>query len=578
MTYWITVPSPIVGIDLGTTHSLVARFTGGRVEYLPNDLGETLTPSAVAYDEGSRKLVTGRIAKDIAATRPELAALAFKRDMGTDRKYNVGPHALSAVELSAYVLDALRTDAERALGETVTRAVVTVPAYFDEGQRAATKQAAELAGLVVERMINEPTAAALAYGLAQKNEECRYLVLDLGGGTFDVSVVELFEGMFAVKGVAGESRLGGEDFTQALLVLLLTRVGVDAEAAAAVPKAHALATKRAELLKRKLSRWPRAEVKVPPFEGLCPETSLDVTAEEADAVYRPLLDRMRGPCREALRGAGLLPENLDAVVVVGGATRLACVRDLARDAFGREPYCDPEPDYVIAKGAAIQAALIAEDDAVKDVVLTDVASHTLGVEVTRTVAGQNLSGYFSPILHRNTVIPSSRVDHFWPLTAEQRTIRFGVYEGEARKVADNRLVGELEVRGIPLEGDRTVAVRFTYDLNGLLEVEATVLQTGAVVSAVYQRKEGKMAGAELERAKARLSQLKADPSHRPRYRDLLSRANLLWRDLDGTLQETLAREIDRFDGAMAHRNPAEIEQVFAELNELCRRLDEGERY
>jgi len=573
------VPSPIVGIDLGTTHSLVARFTGGRVEYLRNDLGEILTPSAVAYDEGSRKLVCGRIAKDIAATRPELAALAFKRDMGTARKYRVGPHEFTPVELSAHILDALRSDAERALGEMVTQCVVTVPAYFDDGQRAATKQAAELAGFTVERMINEPTAAALAHGLSQRDGESRYLVLDLGGGTFDVSVVELFEGLFAVKGVGGESRLGGDDFTEALRALLFARVGiVDDAARAASPSAHALATKRAELLKRKLSRWKLAEVKLPPFAGLCPETSLEVTSDEANAAYRPLLERMRGPCREALRAAGLTPEELDAIVVVGGATRLTCVQDFARDVFGREPHVDPEPDFAIAKGAAIQAALLAEDDAVRDVVLTDVASHTLGVEVVREVGGQKLHGYFSPVLHRNTVIPTSREQLFGPTEPNQKVIRLDIYEGEGRKVTENRHVGQLVVRGIPLQGDRNIAVRFTYDLDGLLEVEATVVQTGAAVSAVYERKAGEMSGADLERAQARLSRLKADPSERPRYRDLLSRANLLWRDLEPTAREALASAIDHFEAVLQHRNPTEIEQAFANLTRVCEVLDGGERY
>lgn len=571
--------SPIIGIDLGTTYSAVAHYKNGRLEFFKNELGEVLTPSAVAFDEGSRGLVCGRVAKDIFATRPELAALAFKRDMGQPRTYQLGGHSLSPVELSAYILDSLRADAERALGQTVTRCVVTVPAYFNEGQRAATKQAAEFAGLVVERIINEPTAAALAHGLKEGKDESSYLILDLGGGTFDVSIVELFEGMLQVKGVAGESRLGGEDFSEALLLLMFERASVNPTAAQkASPSAYALAQKRAELLKRKLSRWPSAEVRLPPFEGLCSETRLEIKASEADAAYRPLLERMKGPCRTALRGAEFTADDIDEIVLVGGATRLECIKAFVRDVFGREPRVDSDPDFVVARGAAIQAALVAEDEAIDDVVVTDVASHSLGIEVVREVAGQHLSGYFCPILHRNTVIPSSRVETIHPIHADQKKLEISVYEGEARKIAENRHIGDLSVPGLPKRGDRSVDVRFTYDLNGLLEVEATIVQTGESVSAIFKRKATNMSEEEQVRAMTRIQQLKADPQKRPRYRDLLSRANLLWQDLDPIPRDHLSRAIDRFEAALMGHNPEEMESSFHELSSLCQSMDQGERF
>ncbi len=578
-TYQLGVSSPIVGIDLGTTYSAVGQYKAGRHVFFENELGEILTPSAVAYDEGSRGLVCGRIAKEIFARHPELAAHAFKRDMGLKKKCKLGPHELSPVELSAYLLDRLRADAERALGCSVMRAVVSVPAYFDETQRAATKEAAELAGLTVERIINEPTAAALAYGLEGGRDESSFLILDLGGGTFDVSIVEIFEGILQVKSVAGESRLGGEDFTLALLLLLCERAGVDPEKAqAASPEAWSLAFKRAELLKRKLSRWPSAEVRLPPFSGLSDECRLEIRASEADATYRSLLDRLRGPCRSALRGAGLAPEDIDEIALVGGATRLPCIKEFAREMFGREPRADSDPDYVVARGAAIQAALIAEEQGVEDVIVTDVAAHSLGLAVSREVAGQELEGRFSPVLHRNTVIPASRQEVFHPVSIHQKKLELQIYEGEARNVADNRHIGTLTVKDLPRHGKRGVAVRFTYDLNGLLEVEATVLATGSQVSALFERSTGRLGEEEMSRARARLQQLKADPAARPRYRDLLSRAGSLWADLSPRAQDDLSLLIDRFEVELSGRNPVSIEAAYQELFDHCKRFDQGERY
>jgi len=571
------VAAPIVGIDLGTTNSAIGIYRDGKVRLFENPLGDVLTPSAVALDTRTGTLVVGRTAKDLLATRPDLGAAHFKIDMGSDRKRRLGDRELDAVELSAHVLDALRADAERALGETVTRCVVTVPAYFDDAQRHATRRAAELAGFAVERIVNEPTAAAIAYGLHRRDDETLFAVVDLGGGTFDVCVMELFEGVLQVKGVAGESRLGGEDFTAALAEHLATAAGV------ALPRpgtpAWALLYKRAELAKRTLSRWPQAEVALPgEVTGGAP-AAVPIAAADLDAVWAPLVGRLRGPLRAALRGAGVEREQLAEVVLVGGATRMPVLRRTVAEAMGRDPVHHADPDLLVAEGAAIQAAMIADDAAVADLVVTDVASHSLGIETARQIGGRLLDGYFAPIIHRNTVIPTSQWDSFATVNDNQTRVVFAVFEGESRRCDENRRIGELRVEGLPRgPAGVEVRVRFTYDQNGMLEVEAVIPQTGKVVSEVFHRQGKELSADELADARARLRALRADPMDRPRYRDLHARAKLLWQEADVGGRLALDALIDGFDAAVTSRNPAAIETAYDALLAHCEAADGGERW
>jgi molecular chaperone HscC len=475
------------------------------------------------------------------------------------------------------VLDALRSDAERALGTSVTRCVITVPAYFDDAQRHATRQAAEQAGFVVERILNEPTAAAIAYGLHQGDDETLFAVVDLGGGTFDVCVMELFEGVLQVKGVAGESRLGGEDFTAALAEELARRAGVEVPGVGSAP--WALFYKKAETAKRALSRWSATEVALP--AELCGGTAkaFSVTADELDGLWEPLVARLRGPLRSALRGAGVERDALSEIILVGGATRMKCVARAVEELLGRTPRHHADPDLLVAEGAAIQAAMIDADAAVGDLVVTDVASHSLGVDTAREIGGKRVPGYFSPIIHRNTVIPTSRSEVFSTIDDDQRVVVFGVYEGEAREVKHNRKIGELKVSGIPLgPAPKAVEVRFTYDQNGLLEVEARIVDTGKQVAKVFERAGGELSGKALDEARARLKALRADPLERPRYRDLHARARLLWQEASAVDRLQLDALIDRFDVALEQRNPDELEKAYAALLARCEAMDGGERW
>jgi molecular chaperone HscC len=567
---------PVLGIDLGTTMSVAAVYRDGQVTFIENELGDSLTPSVVAYDERARGLVVGRVAKDILALHPDRAVAMFKRSMGRDIRFQLGSASYTPVELSAYVLDALRTSAEHQLEQKLTRCVITVPAYFGEDQRHATKQAAQLVGFHVERVLNEPTAAAIAYGLHAHDTESQFVVMDLGGGTFDVCVMELFEGLLEVKSVAGESQLGGEDFTLALRDLVLHKAGLTL--AELDLRAQVTMLKRAELLKRSLSRWARAEIRVckEREHELC---TLGITQEEADIAYRPLLDRMIKPCRAALRSAGLTPDELDDVVLVGGATRMPSLRAFVHETFGKEPRVAEDPDHTVARGAAIQAALAGADASVQDIVVTDVASHSLGVSLAKLVNEKLVDGFFSPIIERNTVIPTSRSNTFSTVRPNQSSIRVRVFEGEARRADENRALGEFEVSGIPKGPPRdAIDVRFTYDLSGILEVEATVLETGSAHARLFQRGKQQLSDAQLASAREQIARLKANPRERPRHRELLSRASTLWSELTGGPREELGFLIDQFDAALDARTPGDIDRCFEALARACEGHDQGARW
>jgi molecular chaperone HscC len=567
----------VVGIDLGTTNSAIGLLEGDKVRLFPNPLGDVLTPSAVALDPRSRMLVVGRTAKDLIAAAPRQGARRFKTAMGSSRSYPVGDRTMTTVELSAHVLDALRADAERALATTVNRCVVTVPAYFDDAQRHATRQAAEQAGFAVERIINEPTAAAIAYGMHRRDADTMFAVVDLGGGTFDVCVMALFEGILQVKGVAGESQLGGEDFTAALAAYVAERAGIACPEAGS--PAYGLLYKRAELAKRALARWPSTEVALGTELLGGRAEPITITVAEAEAAWASLIGRLHAPLRAALRGARVERDQLVEVVLVGGATRLPCVQRAVAEILEREPVYRGDPDLIVAEGAAIQAAMIDGAAAVDDMVVTDVASHSLGVEVARQVGSKEVSGYFSPVIHRNTVIPTTQTSVFSTMHDHQSGVELQIFEGDARRVVDNRKIGALEVTGIPRgPAPKEIRVRFTYDQNGMLEVEAEIVETQARVSAVFRREGGELTGAALETARARLTAIRADPMDRPRYRDLYARAKLLWSELDHQGRAPFDALIHAFDTAMASRDPVALERSFQLLWTACESIDHGDRW
>ena len=545
----------IIGIDLGTTHSLAAVWKDGRPQLVVNALGTYLTPSCVSIDEDGSVLV-GQAARDRLQTHPEVTAALFKRYMGSDKTFQVGARSYRPEELSSLVLRSLKADAEALLGEPVTEAVITVPAYFSDSQRKATRIAGQLAGLKVERLVNEPTAAALAYGLHQDEESTQFLVFDLGGGTFDVSILEMFEGVMEVRATAGDNFLGGEDFVNAIVQLFFAETGLP-EAAREDGGFMQQLVSRAETAKRALSDSESATLSLYWRDR---EHTLVLTQERFRDISEPLLARLRGPVERALRDASIRAGEIDNVVLAGGSTRSPIVRQLVTRMFGRFPDMAINPDEVVALGAAVMAGLKARDAALKEVVMTDVCPYTLGVEtVHRMPGGGEVDGYFSPIIERNTVVPASRVKRYVPVREGQRMLKLEIFQGEARLVRDNIALGTLDVplpRGPNAEAN--VEVRFTYDVNGLLEVEATVLATAEVHRLVIQGNSGVLSELEIAARLKQLAELKIHPRDKAENRALVAQAERVFQQLRADARERLGDEISRFELALDSQDDRQI--------------------
>ncbi|MGQ3128301.1 Hsp70 family protein [Variovorax sp.] len=564
----------IVGIDLGTTNSLAAVWRDGASVLVPNGLGEYLTPSCVSIDEDDSVLV-GKAARERLQTHPERTAAVFKRYMGSNKTMRLGKREFRPEELSALVLRSLKADAEAMLGEPVTEAVITVPAYFSDAQRKATRAAGELAGLKVERLLNEPTAAALAYGMHDMRAETRFLVFDLGGGTFDVSILEMFEGVMEVRASAGDNFLGGEDFVEALIALFFERNKLPASLRADAHFMQRLAA-QTEAAKRALSTQPTAEIVVA-HEAAQHRLALDEgTLEQACAT---LLKRLRAPVERALRDANLRAGELDAVVLAGGATRMPVVRRLATTMFGRFPSIDFNPDEVVALGAAVQAGLKARDAALKEVVMTDVAPYSLGVAVSRWLSETTVThGHFDPIIERNSTVPVSRSKSYVPNSGSQTSVDLHVFQGESRMVRDNVHLGTLHV---PLPslgagaspGDAAVEVRFTYDVNGLLQVEATVQKTQETFSLLIEGNPGLLSEAEIKERLAALSALKIHPRDRIENRTLLARAERIYQQLRGDVREWLGIRIAEFERVLALQDKRQIAAMQRQFQEQLEQIE-----
>lgn len=564
----------IVGIDLGTTNSLVAVWKDGAPRLIPNALGGVLTPSCVGIDNDGQVLV-GEAARERLQTHPQLTTALFKRYMGSTRTTRLGTQDYRPEELSALVLRSLKADAEAFLGEPVSEAVITVPAYFSDAQRKATRVAGELAGLKVERLLNEPTAAALAYGLHEAQGESQFLVFDLGGGTFDVSILEMFEGVMEVRASAGDNMLGGEDFA-ALLAERAFVAGIPEDARADAVFMQRLAA-RAELAKRELGATGKIRFDVSWKQH---DATVEMDGEAFEALCQPLLNRLWRPIERALRDARIRAADLDNVVLAGGATRMPMIRSLATRMFGRFPAVGLNPDEVVAMGAAVQAGLKMKDQALRETVMTDVCPYTLGTEVSRRLDnGSHAEGFYAPIIERNTVVPVSRVQRFTPVSAQAKELRIGVYQGESRMVRDNIPLGELVVPMQPGKGHADgVDVRFTYDVNGLLEVEVTVVATGEARRLVIESGEAHMPADEIARRLATLSALKIHPRDTLENRTLLARAERLYEQLLGGARDQVGQFILHFEQVLASQDERLIARDAAQFRDALKRIEDDQRF
>ncbi|RNB82306.1 molecular chaperone DnaK [Brevibacillus fluminis] len=567
--------SRVIGIDLGTTNSCVAVMEGGEPVVIANPEGNRTTPSVVAFKNGER--IVGEAAKRQAITNPDNTVISIKRWMGTNHKETLEGKEYTPQEVSAMILQKLKADAEAYLGQPVTQAVITVPAYFNDSQRQATKDAGKIAGLEVLRIVNEPTAAALAYGM-EKTEDQTVLVYDLGGGTFDVSILELSEGFFEVKATSGDNKLGGDDFDQVVIDYLVAEFkkdnGIDLSK-------DRMAMQRlkdaAEKAKKDLSGVLTTTISLPfiTADATGPKhLELNMTRAKFEELSAHLVERTLGPTRQALQDAGISPSELHRVILVGGSTRIPAVQEAIKKLTGKEPHKGVNPDEVVALGAAVQAGVLTGD--VKDVVLLDVTPLSLGIET--------LGGVFTKLIDRNTTIPTSKSQVFSTAADNQPSVEIHVLQGERQMAADNKTLGRFTLNELPPapRGIPQIEVAFDIDANGIVNVRAKDLGTGREQRITITSNSG-LNDADIERM-VKDAELNAEADKKRKEEvevrneadQLVFTTEKTMKDLEGKVDQA---EIDKANAAkekvktaLAGGNFDEIKAAKDELSEIVQQL------
>lgn len=558
----------IVGIDLGTTNSLIAFCGENGPEIIPNRLGRPLTPSVVSISEDG-EIYVGETAAERMALYPEMSAAVFKRSMGSPKTYKLGDRTLTSEELSALVLRALKEDAEAYLKEPVTEAVISVPAYFNDAKRRATKRAGEMAGFKVERIISEPTAAAIAYGLYQQNPETKYLVFDLGGGTFDVSILERFHNILEVHAVAGDNYLGGEDFTAVLVQMFLKAADMNEEAL--TPKESLGVRNQAEKCKKEFGDKKKVTMRCK-IGGEWIER--DITLKDYEQACELLFERIRKPIKRSLADAHVKLSEIDDIVLVGGATKLPIVRKFVGRLFGRVPNISVNPDEAVAIGAAIQGAMKARSENVREIVLTDVCPFTLGTEVVIETGERFEGGHFCPIIERNTVIPASRTQRLYTVADNQTSLRVNILQGESRFAKNNLSLGEVTVN-VPeaKAGEEAIDVTYTYDVNSILEVIVTSVSTGKSEKKIIKNQDTQMSDEEIEKRMEALSYLKIPPRQQEENKLLLFKAERLYEESTGDLRKEIEYYLRQFEAVLDTQDPEKIKAARAEFKAYLEEIE-----
>jgi len=562
---------PIVGIDLGTTNSLISCLINGQPTIIPNIHGENLTPSIVSIGEDG-EIYVGSIAQERQVTHPGYTASVFKRSMGTNKQYRLGQKDFTPEELSSFIIKKLKEDTEVYLKEEITEAIVSVPAYFNDAQRRATKVAGELAGLKVERIVNEPTAASLAYGFHEAKEHAKFLVFDLGGGTFDVSILEKYKNIMEVRAVAGDVFLGGEDFTDILADLFIRKASLDISGMS--PTGQAMLRRHVDLAKAKFATSRTVDISCAIENTSYVAT---ITYEEYERSCQELLNRLRIPIKNAMSDASLKLADIDSIILVGGATKLPIVRNFTAKLFGRFPHIALNPDEVVAIGAAVHAGLKERNESISEIVLTDVCPFTLGVDsVVKQANGLNYHDVFLPIIERNSTIPISRVERVSTLHDQQNQIYVKILQGENRRSSENAMLGELTVP-VPRApaGKEAADIRFTYDINGILECEVTIVSTQLKRSIIIEKNPGVFTKEEIEEKMQNLAAYKLHPREKDEYKLLLSRGERLYQENLGDTRRYIGTQLMHFDKVLNTQDEKKIREYLPEFIEFLESMENG---
>lgn len=555
----------IVGIDLGTTNSLISYFSEEGPKLIPNALGEVLTPSVVGVnDEGD--ILVGKVAQERLITHPGETVADFKRTMGSEKIQYLGTkYKFRPEELAAFILRQLRDDAETHLGKEVKQAIISVPAYFNDIQRKATIDAGKLAGLEVESLINEPTAAAMAYGLNEVDEQ-QFLIFDLGGGTFDVSILDKYDNIMEVRATAGDNFLGGNDFRQIIADKITSTHNLDISTLN--PADLNRLSRLTESMKQELSKSEEVTYAIKLAEQSLEGKMARVEFEELASSLRR---RLRVPIERAINDATLSPSNVENIVLVGGASRMPMIRRMVGRLFQKLPLSHLNPDELVALGAAVQAGLKARNASLEDVVMTDVCPYTLG---TSAIVDDNYDTLvIVPIIERNAVVPISQSQKFYTVRDKQKEINLDVYQGENMRPEDNVLLGNLNI-DVPAakSGQEGVDVRFTYDINGALEVEVTSLTTKKTVRKIFKN-QANLSDKELEDRFKALSNIKLHPREQTENAALLAKAERIYAESLRHQREYVRSLIIEFEQSLTNQATRDIDKIRDEFSKALEALE-----